>query len=300
MSALRRKILEKKRLEQEQQQNPPVASAAPATDSAAAASLSQAAQAPAPAPVAAALPAAPVQPPASKHGSDDAAQKPSKPFSKGFLAGGSLYPDGSREAAPALWRSSASASGRSKVFSLHTLAEGYEIRGSFHEAGRFLGKEDFEVTRNGFSLRIRVTRGTQLCGPRRLRHALRRDTDIAELHSNYFCDNCMEHRPEPHLAPFGALSRCAEGCDFDLCDACHNSPAVGGRFGQAHTPAHRLVERAQERTWIHEVQRAHPELTIHQIIELAQMHWGQGEDGGDDDAEDEDEQAAGTNMRQQD
>ena len=32
---------------------------------------------------------------------------------------------------------------------------GYEIRGTFKEAGRFLGKEDFEVTRNGLTLRIR-------------------------------------------------------------------------------------------------------------------------------------------------
>jgi hypothetical protein len=82
---------------------------------------------------------------------------PSKTLKKGFLGGGSspLYPDGSREALPTGWRSKQALSERQKVFELASTADGYEVRGAFREAGRFLGKEDFDVAREGFKMRIR-------------------------------------------------------------------------------------------------------------------------------------------------
>ena len=141
MAALRRKILEKKQQEAARL-NPPVAIAA------------ETKKPPAPA-VTPAVPA-PVPTPVAEKKSKPAATKDSESgVRKGFLSGVTLYPEGSNEANPALWRSTANASGRSKVFELITTSAGYEVRGKFHEAGRYLGKEDFEVSRNGFSLRIR-------------------------------------------------------------------------------------------------------------------------------------------------
>ena len=126
MSALKKKIAEKKaaeqkaREQQQQQQQP-------------------AAQAPSPA-VAQSLDA-------------KAPSKAAPSYKKGFLESGTLlYPEGSNEAAPKMWR------GRDpskKVFALHKTESGYEIRGEFREAGRYLGKEDFEVTRDGLNMRIR-------------------------------------------------------------------------------------------------------------------------------------------------
>ena len=122
MAALRKKILEKKAAEQ--RRNPPVA-------------VSQ----------------SPPPPPPAARAVVPAAATPS--IKTGFLgAGGDLYPDGSSEAAPTCWRKG-STSTRAKVFELLETAQGYEVRGAFNQAGRFLGKEDFEVTRSGFSLCIR-------------------------------------------------------------------------------------------------------------------------------------------------
>lgn len=74
---------------------------------------------------------------------------------KGFLAqsAGALYPDGSSEAAPGCWRSSASSA--RPVFRITTLEDRHEVVGAFSAAGDYLGKEDFAVTRNGLALEIR-------------------------------------------------------------------------------------------------------------------------------------------------
>lgn len=73
---------------------------------------------------------------------------------QGWLSKGSLYPEGSSEAAPKMWRDG-NAEGRAKVFQLITTDDEYEVRGDFSAAGRYLGKEDFDVTRNGMELRIK-------------------------------------------------------------------------------------------------------------------------------------------------
>ena len=72
---------------------------------------------------------------------------------RGFLAkaGGALYPEGSSEARPGCWRSE----GAKPKLQLHTSDREYEVVGSFKEAGAYLGKEDFEVVRNGLVLRVR-------------------------------------------------------------------------------------------------------------------------------------------------
>jgi len=117
MSALRKKIAEKKKAETERSS-----------------ASSTAAPPPAPAPK------------ATVSGADAGG------FKQGFLSGhDELYPVGSAEAAPALWRS-----GTSKAaFELSSTPTAYEICARFKEAGRFLGKEDFEVSRQGLVLRVR-------------------------------------------------------------------------------------------------------------------------------------------------
>ena len=120
MSALRKKIAEKKRAE---------AAAAPAA-------------APAEAPQAAP--------------SRRTTPVPEGAIQKGWLTRGELYPEGSQEASlTSEWRGTATSMVRSTAFELVTLPTTYEVRGKFQEAGQFLGKEDFEVTRNGLNLRIR-------------------------------------------------------------------------------------------------------------------------------------------------
>lgn len=71
---------------------------------------------------------------------------------QGFLSSATLYPEGSSESAPALWRSAGAAA---NVFELVPGETEHLIRGSFRQAGHYLGKEDFAVTRNGLSLRIK-------------------------------------------------------------------------------------------------------------------------------------------------
>ena len=69
----------------------------------------------------------------------------------GFLDG-SLYPEGSTEAAPSGWRKG---SANSVQLTIEVTDAAYVIIGQFREAGRFLGKEDFNVERLGLALRVR-------------------------------------------------------------------------------------------------------------------------------------------------
>ena len=89
----------------------------------------------------------------------------------GFLSRGMLYPDGSTEGVRAGWRGIHGGSSKN-VFQLIESPSAYEVRGSFREAGSFLGKEDFAVTRKGRTLRIR---GDPEAGPQ----SLVRDLDEA-------------------------------------------------------------------------------------------------------------------------
>ena len=99
-------------------------------------------------------------PPANRGGA--AARAPLLPnasdtgMRRGFMSAADLYPHGSSEAGRAVtnlsWREKM-ASGK-PVFELRSVPDGYEVYGAFREAGRFLGKEDFVITRTGFHLRI--------------------------------------------------------------------------------------------------------------------------------------------------
>mmetsp|Transcript_41081 Transcript_41081/g.127681 ORF Transcript_41081/g.127681 Transcript_41081/m.127681 type:complete len:98 (+) Transcript_41081:199-492(+) len=79
---------------------------------------------------------------------------------------------------------------------------------------------------------------------------------------------------------------CSEAIGYDLCGACydrgvHLREVPIGRFNQAHRPEHRLEEVTQVDTVLHQLQRAHPELTVDQIMSFVQQHQeAQGEGGG--------------------
>ena len=46
---------------------------------------------------------------------------------------------------------------------------------------------------------------------------------------------------------------------------------MSGRFDQGHTSNHRVVEREQVRTWLHELQAANPQLGVHEVLDIARM-----------------------------
>ena len=66
---------------------------------------------------------------------------------------------------------------------------------------------------------------------------------------------------------------CPEAIGFDLCGPCKASDCAPllGRFAQAHRPDHALEKRVQEDTWLHQLERTNPHLTLNQIIAMIQI-----------------------------
>ena len=89
------------------------------------------------------------------------------------------------------------------------------------------------------------------------------------VHFGVGCDGCGAFPIR------GAAFRCLDCPDdvgFDLCAECHSSPlVVTGRFDQGHTSNHRVVEREQVRTPLHELQAANPQLGVHEVLDIARM-----------------------------
>lgn len=81
------------------------------------------------------------------------------------------------------------------------------------------------------AIKVRVTRGRRECCARftssglklRRHHPMWRDAEPAPKHTYYYCDRCGVSRPSLSTPePWPALWRCVAGCNFDLCDACHD------------------------------------------------------------------------------
>ena len=134
-------VAERKAALERQQGGPPEAAPPPAP----APVPSAAAPTPSPALVPAAAATATGTDPPPQPKPEQSKPKDKSGIKKGWLSSGTLYPEGSTEAAPHLWRSKDIVGRKGKIFSLEASDAGYEIRGTFKEAGRFLGKEDFEV-----------------------------------------------------------------------------------------------------------------------------------------------------------
>ena len=92
-----------------------------------------------------------VSPPTNTKKSEAAG--PQAGMKKGFLTqnSGALYPEGSNECAPELWRAKA----EKPVLEIQTSASQYEIVGNFNAAGSYIGKEDFDISRSGYTLRVK-------------------------------------------------------------------------------------------------------------------------------------------------
>ena len=110
------------------------------------------------------------------------------------------------------------------------------------------------------------------------------------------CDRCGE---SPITGRCFKCLDCPDAVGYDLCDECHALPVGAdegpGRFGQHHTPDHRMEERPQEITPLHELLRAHPELSMQEIFAFVAMQV-QELDGAlaDDDAAGFDDEADGS------
>ena len=89
------------------------------------------------------------------------------------------------------------------------------------------------------------------------------------VHFGVGCDGCGAFPIRG--AAFRCLD-CPDAVGFDLCAECRSSSlVVTGRFDQGHTSSHRVVEREQVRTWLHELQAANPQLGVHEVLDIARM-----------------------------
>ena len=89
------------------------------------------------------------------------------------------------------------------------------------------------------------------------------------VHFGVGCDGCGAFPIRG--AAFRCLD-CPDAVGFDLCAECRSSSlVVTGRFDQGHTSNHRVVEREQVRTWLHELQAANPQLGVHEVLDIARM-----------------------------
>ena len=89
------------------------------------------------------------------------------------------------------------------------------------------------------------------------------------VHFGVGCDGCGAFPIRG--AAFRCLD-CPDAVGFALCAECRGSSlVVSGRFDQGHTLNHRVVEREQVRTWLHELQAANPQLGVHEVLDIARM-----------------------------
>jgi hypothetical protein len=111
----------------------------------------------------------------------------------------------------------------------------------------------------------------------RARAANVRVIDVAYVHFGRGCDGCGVY---PIEGTCYKCADCSEQIGYDVCGECHangvHQRPDSGRFNQAHRPDHRMEEVPQLDTPLHQLQRAHPEMSIDQIMALIQAHGGGG------------------------
>ncbi|KAL1515633.1 hypothetical protein AB1Y20_002251 [Prymnesium parvum] len=101
-----------------------------------------------------------------------------------------------------------------------------------------------------------------------------RSAEESYVHFGRGCDGCGVY---PVVGRCYRCADCSEAIGYDLCGSCydagvHTRDAPSGRFNQAHKPEHNLVEVRQVVTVVHQLQRAHPELSLEQIVTLVNAH----------------------------
>merc|ERR1712039_293010 len=94
----------------------------------------------------------------------------------------------------------------------------------------------------------------------------------AFVHFGRGCDGCGVF---PIIGTCWNCLDCPEQIGYDLCGDCMERATAtlpsSGRFNQHHLPDHEMEEVPQERTWLHDVQRARPDLTIPEILQLVEQ-----------------------------
>lgn len=93
------------------------------------------------------------------------------------------------------------------------------------------------------------------------------------VHYGRGCDGCGVYPIEGRCYK---CTECSEEIGYDVCGDCfdkgvHSRPQPSGRFNQAHRPDHRMEEVPQVENVLHALQRAHPEMSLEEIMAL--MHF---------------------------
>jgi hypothetical protein len=89
--------------------------------------------------------------------------------------------------------------------------------------------------------RVKVTSGKRTCAKEHVMHPLSRAApylrqwcaDVPESYKSFYCDMCGS---STSTTDTGRLFRCAEGCNFDVCDACIDA-ALEATVGNAAAAA---------------------------------------------------------------
>ena len=115
------------------------------------------------------------------------------------------------------------------------------------------------------------------------------------VHYGVGCDGCGVF---PIVGQRWKCDDCSEEIGFDLCGDCYNDEVhkregrvAAGRFNQQHRPDHKLILMEQVNTFFHQLQRAHPNVPLSQLISMVEMAQSGADDSNGDDEEDEEEDA---------
>ena len=100
------------------------------------------------------------------------------------------------------------------------------------------------------------------------------------IHFGRGCDGCGAYPIEGRCY---RCAECAEAIGYDVCGECydrgvHARAAPSGRFNQAHLPTHRMEEVEQVDTVLHMLQRAHPHMSIDELMAFVSAHTGAEDD----------------------
>mmetsp|Transcript_7573 Transcript_7573/g.21082 ORF Transcript_7573/g.21082 Transcript_7573/m.21082 type:complete len:469 (-) Transcript_7573:306-1712(-) len=109
------------------------------------------------------------------------------------------------------------------------------------------------------------------------------------VHYGVGCDGCGAF---PIVGQRWKCGDCSEEIGFDLCGDCYNDgvhnregQVAAGRFNQQHRPNHEMLLMEQVNTFFHQLQRAHPNVPLSQLISMMEM-----EQSGANESDEEDEE----------
>ena len=115
---------------------------------------------------------------------------------------------------------------------------------------------------------------------------LRKSKEDQYVHYGVGCDGCGVF---PIVGQRWKCDDCSEEIGFDLCGDCYDcgvhkreGKVAAGRFNQQHRPDHNMILMEQVNTFFHQLQRAHPNVPLSQLLSMVEMAQSRAEDSGDD------------------